>query len=793
MPAYLSPSQLASQKAAASLAVDDGEDGTPYHDARPIARLPIDDEDAVTFAPVQPRAQQPAKPRAVCPPLSSTAAEAANRSYNADSGAAWAEVRRSSPSPGPATPSGVAGSSTHNSRRGTRVDSIGGTHGGSPQHPRSPRTPRSSIADRRQIERLALPRDEQGSVVKPAEPNYGRVLNFTEEEERQRQQQREQLQEGRRSPRTPRGPTTPRAERARAASALAPPPRHEARPRQAPAPAPMTAAQVAYLEKLAAPKKPPPTPTEVGNGAPPRRTPSTAAPAGVGAAGPQRGGSSAFDRLAAPKRVAAAPLDESTPPPSHRPRSHSSNAPASVQQQRQDHHLSRLSQPKQRATSAHRDPGTPAECVSGGPRKRYYGGTTMIAVPTSTAGPGGLPPPQPHVGGGHSGRVPDATWEAVARHTERRASSTAASASLPSDPHTEGAAVPPQQVQRIASVAPAGSAAAPAASTVTLAEPVTVLRQLPLRPPTPTPAPSGDGSTQVPSAPAKRTGSKPPIVVRTRRYVPPEEEQSTDAAKTSAADSAQQERSTTPVPQPVEATRRRAGTPPVSSASPTPPASEMPPSVATATTTSAETTPHPSPAPAPPAHAAPPASSSSKTGTASPPQPAVAAVQATKRRSPLPAAAPATAPVPATAPAAAPAPPPEVEAAPTEAPAPAEAPALRSPPPTVPSPAPSTTPASIEALPAPSPAVPAAAASAAAGRGTPSSSSAAKNGLRKVTHTKPQRTKPEVLRDEDFACKLDDAPLEPRYPVIKKKPPPATKAPATKASPPARSHHPRAT
>ncbi|CAG9577984.1 hypothetical protein LMJF_29_2430 [Leishmania major strain Friedlin] len=747
MSTHFSSSKLASQKAAASLLVDDD---APYHDSRPIARLPLDD-DGMAVLPLPQAVQYATDSGSVSPLLSSDADEEPSNEIGKN--ATWMELRKCSYSTQPANHSGTH-TSQHDSHHGTRRSSASWTDGGSPQDRRTPLTHCTTSVDKRHIERLAQPRGAQGSLVRPAEPNYGRLLNFTEEEEQARGRAQQHC---RKSLRAPSSPITPSLEQTQSMGSQPPPSRPESKHHAAVANAALLASQRAYYEKLAAPKKCPAA-FAVGGAPPPSQTSSTTdagTPTSLTsstAAAPRRGSSSIFDRLAVPKKPVAACSEEAMPLPERRPRSHSFYARVLTPPQH-DLYLQCLSRPKNRSASSHRDPRAPVESNLHIPQKRYYGGTTAISVSPGTPASTGLPPPSSHAGGRRNGRVPSASWEAVASYAERRPLSTAASCFPPSGLCAECGTALQQQTCTVSSQPTLSGAAALHGVMV---KQVAVLPHQPL--PT-APATNGDGLVQVQSAPAKSTGSKPPIVVRTRRYVPPSEEQGAEAAGQLASRAAKQESPAAPAPEPVEAVRRRTAIPTAPTEAKTTPASEK------EQPKMADTTPLEMPARA---------------------MPAPVAVQAVKRVSPAPAA---TAVTPASQRPIMP------EASKRHTPAPCSAPVAPGPsrPEAPPQPTqvksvhihPSPSSVSVTASPSPKVVIVTPQAVAVAENRTvdvasasamkdvhaiPTPPSSDKKHLRKITHRKPNSVKLEVLRDADFACQLEVLPGTRQAVSIAKKP-----------------------
>ncbi|TPP50656.1 hypothetical protein CGC20_24845 [Leishmania donovani] len=710
--------------AAASLLVDDD---APYHDSRPIARLPLDD-DGTAVLPLPQAVQYATESDSVSLLLSSDAEEKPSNETGKE--ATWMELRKSSHSTQPANHSGTH-TSYHDSHHGTRRSSASRADGGSPHDPRTPLTHCTSSVDKRHIERLARPRGAQGSVIRPAEPNYGRLLNFTEEEE---QEKGRAQQHCRKSPRTRPSPITPSLEQTQPTGSRPPPSRPESNHHTAVANVALPASQKACYEKLAAPKKCPAA-SAVDGGAPPSRTSSTAdggTPASLTsstAAAPRRDSSKTFDRLAVPKKPVAARCEEAVPLLERRLRSHSLYARVLTPPQH-DLYLQCLSRPKNRSASSHRDPCAPVEPNLHIPQKRYYGGTTVISVSPGTPTSTGLPLPSPHAGGRRNSRVPSASWEAVASYAERRPSSKA-SCFLPPSSCAECGTALPQQTYTVPSQPTLSSAAA---LHEVMVEQVGVIPHQPLPA---APAANGDGLMQVQSAPAKITGSKPPIVVRTRRYVPPSEEQDAEAAGQSASRAAKQESPAAPAPEPVEAVRRRTAIPTVPTETTTTPALEK------EKPKMADTTPPETPARA---------------------MPAPVAVQAIKRAPPLLPSVPTyhVGDLQKTDPCS------MLGTSSTRTLAPGS----------------STSASAVSALPSDKVATATPQAVAVAENGTVDAASASamedvhaiptppssdKKKLRKITHRKPNSAKPEVLRDADFACQLEVLPGT-RHAVSIKKP-----------------------
>lgn len=770
------------------------DDDTPFHDFRPIARLPLDDE-GTEVLPLPKAVQYVTESDSVSPFFSTGTEEEPSNETGKD--AAWMGLRQSSHSTQPVNNSG-AHTYYHDSNRDTRRSSASWTDGGSPQDPRTPLTHWTSNLDQRHIERLARPRGAPGSVIRPAEPNYGRLLNFTEEEEQDRERTPKHC---RKSPHTRPRPITRSQEQTQPTGGQPPPSRPESKCHAAVANAALSAAQKAYYEKLAAPKKCFAA-SAVDGGAPLSQTSSTAdggTPASLTsstAAAPRRGSSSIFDRLEVPKKPTATCSEEAIPLPERRPRSHSLYANVLMPSQH-DRYLQRLSQPKPRCASSHRDPRAPVEPNLRIAQKRYYGGTTAISPSPGTLASTALPPPPPHAGRQQNGRVPRASWEAVASFLTRRPSSTAASCSLSSGSCTECGTALPQQAYTVPSQPALSSEVAVYEVTV---EQVAVLPQQPL---STTPAVNGDGLLQVQSTPAKSTGSKPPIVVRTRRYVPPPEEQDAEAAGQLASRAAKPESPEAPAPEPVQAVRRHTAIPTVPAGTTATPALEKQ-QQKVADTTPLETPAHAMPAPvavqaikrAPPLPPSVPAEVNAPKGV----------IQTTKRVSPAPAA---TAVTPA------PQKPIALEASKRKAPAPCSTPVAAEPSrveaPPQPAQAksapihPSSSSVSFCAAPldkvttgTPQAAAVAekndtvAAASAAAMKdvyAVPTPPFSDKKNLRKITQRKLNSVKPEVLRDADFACQLEVLPGPRQAVTIKKQPSTMAKATVKALSPKSRWVH----
>ncbi|KAG5473894.1 hypothetical protein LSCM1_04529 [Leishmania martiniquensis] len=537
MPVFLSPSQLASRQAAASLLADD--DGTPYHDSRPIARLPLDGEVAVAFPPGK-VVQRAANPRGVCSPLSSAAEE--GLSHETGKEATCLEVPQSSRTTQSISHSGTH-ASNHDSRRGTRLSNGSRTHSDSPQQSGTQSSHGTRTVDQRHLERLAQPRTKPSSANRHMRPNYGRLLNFTEEEERNRQ--REEKRCGKSAPRS-QGDITSSVEWAESTRLRTPPSFAESEHRALPATTVVPATQMPWHEKLSASKKASPAPM-TDSDEPSRRT----SPAALA---PRRDERSTFDRLAVPNKPATnTSSNESMLSPSRQTYSDSSNTRVSTQVERveqEDLSLQRLAKLKQRTTSSHRLSHAPTGHKPHTPKKRYYGGTTVISAPPSISSSATLPPPPPLA----SGRVPCASWEELASFTVRRASATAAS-SFPS---------PSCCIE-------CGNASSAQTHTVS-SQPVTIGvaawykdmakgAALLLNRSSPAPASNSDGPRVVQSTPAKATSLKPPIVVRTRRYVPPPDEQDSGDVGQPVSFLASEPSSATLAPKPVEAVRRRIATP----------------------------------------------------------------------------------------------------------------------------------------------------------------------------------------------------------------------------------------
>ncbi|KAG5497433.1 hypothetical protein JIQ42_03919 [Leishmania sp. Namibia] len=548
MAASLSPSQLAAQEVASSLMVDD--DGTPYHDSRPIPRLPIDGDVAVSFAPSK-VIKGASDPRGVCSPLSAAAEE--GLFHGTGKNTTWMEVQQSARPPQSASHSG-----RHACNHDSHMSSVSRTDSGSPQRAR---VHRDRTADPRHLERLAQPRGKQGSSKRHLKPNYGRLLNFEEEEERYRQLE----QQRRDQPLSPsRGSNPPCAETARSARARSQSCLTESEYHASPATTAMPATQMAYNEKLATPKKAFPV-RMVGSDSPPRRT-------SLAEAAPHRGDGNTFDRLAAPEKPTAPSFDESIPSPLRQTRFSSCISRASTPLQRPEQQVlyqQRLAMLKQGAALSQRFPHAPDGHDLHTTKKRYYGGTTVISASPSKTCPATLSPPPPLAGGRRSGGVPRASWEDLANYSERRASAPAASSLLSPGLCTACRTALPQQAYTVSSQSVPIGTASGCKGTVEEVPAIQLKRSYPA------PAASTDGPTLVQSTPAKATGSKPPMVVRTRRYVPPSDEQDTEAVDQSASDLAKEESPAALAPEPVEAVRRRFATPTVPTETATLPASSM--------------------------------------------------------------------------------------------------------------------------------------------------------------------------------------------------------------------------
>ncbi|GET90535.1 hypothetical protein, unknown function [Leishmania tarentolae] len=773
MSAHFSASKLAAQKAAASFLVND--DDTPYHDSRPVARLPLDDDCSVVV-PLAQAVPHVTEPDSVSHLFSSTAEE--GPSYETGKDAAWMERRKSGHSTQLTNHSGTH-TSYYDSHHGTGLNSASWTDDGSMKNPRTPPTHCISTTDKRHIERLALPRGAQGSGSRPAEPNYGHLLNFTDEEERERHRVR---QHSSKSPRTRPSPIMPRLEETQATRIQPPLSRPESKHHTAVSNGALSPAQKAYYEKLAAPKKCPPASAADG---------STPGPVSSTAAARRRSNSSSFDRLAMPKKPFATCSEESMPPTGRQSHSHSSCAHVLTPQQ-QDRQLQRLSKPKHGSASSHRDVCAPVEPKLPTSKKCYYGGTTAISVSPGTPISSGLALTSPHPNGRHNGRVPNASWEAAPSYLERRPLSTVTSCSVLSGSCTQCGSALPQQVLTVSSQRTVSNTVAPQEATVEQ-------RVVSSHKPHPTAAANGDGVRPVQSAPAKSTGTKPPIVVRTRRYVPPSEEQDTEAAGQSVSRTAMQESPAAPGPKPVEAVRRRPATPTVLAETTMRPILEKE-QQKMADVTSLETSAHGATAPvvAQATKRAPPPASSVSAEVNEP----KAGVQATKR---LPPASASTAVPPA------PQKPAMSDASERHTPAPCTAPSGTGPsrqearpqPGHVSStnihPSPSSASFSASASDKATAATPQAgavterngtftAASASAMddmRAVPTARSSDSKGPRKIMHRKPKSAKPEVLRDSDFAFQLEALPGQ-RQTVSIEKPKTMTKRPVK--APPPKSH-----
>lgn len=681
MSSYQSASQRASRQAAAELEIDEGD--APFHQSRQVTRLALGDDDAAILAaagPVRPRDR--AASLHVLPPSPTVNAAAAPPSATEREGeGSWQAVQ---PSGSPLVRDGASGYTSHGATRNGSVTELANGSGN------------ASLSNHRHLERMALPRDARGVPFEPSQPNYGQVLSFAEEEARDRRRA-EQRQQAARSPRTPRASvSTPRttekpqslssttaSRTAPAAAAVAA--TSSATPTK---PRPLSAAQLARLEKLAAPKR------QAEPAVEPEHTPYINPTSSLG------GSSSGviFDRLYASQKQQqqqpSSPMEATTPRSSPTPRSRyaSRHTPVSVAStQSQEMLLQRLSQPK-RQTEAHRDASGVVTYNPYGSVKRYYGGTTPITGATA-------PAPAPVVVRGGNPRIPNVTWDAVDRRALPRATPAASSAVGNGTACVECGHALPQQTVEVVTQPSYG----PPASAVEVLPPRSGAPGRPVAATTATSAVQVSAPTVVASAPAKTTGSRPPIVVRTRRFVPQSEEEEGDRETT------EETVVVAAAPQPVEATRRRTVSASASRASPAPEAPPAPPAAVVVAATSApapatrEAASAPTPPPAAPlpavAHsvkAAPPTSSSAAEPTTRP------VVQATRRRSSsnsLP--APAVEPSAEAAPTQEEAPPPPP--APVESARPAAVQATRraprsSPPPPPPPPAAEAAPAPVHGV-----------------------------------------------------------------------------------------------
>ncbi|KPI83515.1 hypothetical protein ABL78_7447 [Leptomonas seymouri] len=588
MSAYQLASRNMSQQAAAELAIDEGD--APFHKSRPIPRMTLgEDEEAVLAAagPVRPRelstslyAQTPLSATAIAPisaPVSATEKEAS-----------WHEVRRSN---SPTSHSNLSyhsplhsphsGSGKGLQARSSHSHAVGGSFSSSQRH----------------LERMAQPRNPKGAPIVPSQPNYGQVLSFTEEEEQDRLRAAQRLQRAK-SPRTPRTsftscladkpqsiPTTtilhtsPMEKTPSAAAVIAPP-----------KPRPLSAAQQARLEKLAVPKKHP-SPLE----AEPERVPR---PRSTTTNGDSTGSSSdVFDRLSISKKQTSSPLSEgrqshaSLTPASQPGTNYSAtHTPVSTQStQSQGAVFQRLAQPKSKPQT-HKDVNGMVEYNPYSPVKRYYGGTTTISVPpASSSAAGDDRSPTSHAAGWGKPRTPKVSWDMVDRsalirsqptlhvpeehvcaecgHTLQQQTADVV-AQPTSGPSNKGSAAQPLPPRPVVAARPVAVTTAANSSTIQIGT-----------------------STVVQSAPAKPSGTKPPIVIRTRRYVPTTEEEAAvvteDAGKAVEETPQKAAEPAVAAPQPVQATRRRtapvsllpANPPPVIAAAPAV-ASVKPPSTA---------------------------------------------------------------------------------------------------------------------------------------------------------------------------------------------------------------------
>ncbi|KPA80652.1 hypothetical protein ABB37_04839 [Leptomonas pyrrhocoris] len=542
MPSYPSASQKAAQQAAAELAINDGD--VPFYKSQPISRFSLGDDDEAVLAaagPVRPRERSATFHTALS--LSASAVTSTGGPVSAaEKEASWHEAR---PGNSPLANGNLSClASSHNTRNGR----VSGPQGGTP---RSHGASLNLSSSQRHIERMSLPRDPQGVPFEPPQPNYGPVLNFTEEEERDRQQQAK-------SPRAPRTTLPPRLAgkpRSFSSTAVA----HGSATEKAAAapskPRPLSAAQQARLEKLAAPRKYP-SPAEAAPEPVPHSRSTTTNGSGAGSSG------GIFDRLYASRKQTSSPPPEerrpstsSFPPPLPlpRPRSGGSHTPVTTPSTQPPAVLfQRLAQPKN-APPVHKDASGLVEYNPYAPVKRYYGGTTVISAPPtlSAAAAGGGPSPTSNVAGSDDSRPAKVSWDMVDRHALPR-SQQALGASQKSVCVECGQHPPTEQTVEVAAQLLSGSPNHASAAQPLAPRPVIVARPVTAAPAATSTASTGlvDSSSATPastptvvqSSPAKSSGTKPPTVVRTRRFVPPTEE---EAAAAVAA------------PQPVEATRRR--------------------------------------------------------------------------------------------------------------------------------------------------------------------------------------------------------------------------------------------
>jgi hypothetical protein len=573
MPVYQSASQRAALQAAAELSIDEGD--TPFYDSKPIPRLALgEDEEAILAAagPVRPRELSISSLHAP-PALSANVVKATGEAVGS---ATEQEALRHDRPPSSSSPLS--------------------NNGGNPSyHTPSPLTNNSCAyyasaggnlsSSQRHLEKMAQPRDPHGVPLQPAQPNYGQVLSFADEEERDRRRAEQRLLRAK-SPRTPRSSLTPRVtdrhhsfSSSTHASPASPAERSgtAATTSTTPRPRPLSAAQQARLEKLAAPKKYT-SPTEEAAEAERLSRPRAAA-----AAGDRAGSSGVFDRLYASRKHTSSVSEEaaeeaaeevsspfSLPPPPPRPRYGATHTPVTAQStQPQDAVFNRLAQPKNRPQK-HRDANGVVEYNPYSPVKRYYGGTTVIsAPPTSSAAHGGPSPTiqQTAAAGRGNSRIPKATWDMVDRSALPKSQPSPPAAAATTCACAECRHALPSQTIEVVAQPVSGGSASPAAAAATIttsstAQPHASHPPASTRPITATTVTTAvaeiSAPTVVQSALVKPGGTKPPIVIRTRRYVPP------------TAEEQAVEESAVPAPQPVEATRRRSAPVSVQRESPSP-------------------------------------------------------------------------------------------------------------------------------------------------------------------------------------------------------------------------------
>lgn len=538
MLAHQSASQRASLQAAAELAIDEGD--VPYHNSRPIPHLPLGADDEAVLAaagPLRPR-ERIVPLQGPTPALSTSALASTNDpACVTEKETSWQEVPQSS-SPVSSHHNGLSNADN------TRNNSVSGVQDG------------TLSSSQRHLARMAQPRDSRGVPLKPAQPNYGQVLNFAEEEERDRRLAEQRVQRAK-SPRTPRASLTPRLrDRPQSPSSPTNPINGAAATTTAttpPKPRPLSAALQARLEKLATPKQyPSPTEHEPER---PSRPRSITTPANHNGSVDGAVSSSIFDRLYA-SRKQTSPLSEeaeSHASPSHtRPRYGPAHTPVTTpSSQQQEAVFQRLSQPKNKSP-AHKDANGMVEYNPYSPMKKYYGGTTVITSPPTSAVGGPSPISSPASGQGNA-RIPKATWDMVDRYALSRSPQLAMNASASCVCAECRHALPKQTVAVVGQPTVSISSGAAVAATTSTAQPLPLRPAAPVRP---VAATTADASTVVPSAPAKPSGTNPPIVVRTRRYVPPAEEEEGEAAKKEQPPATMVAAVAT-APQPVKATRRR--------------------------------------------------------------------------------------------------------------------------------------------------------------------------------------------------------------------------------------------